>query len=165
MLCGSVRPANLYPFATTRELAAMLNMRKQTIKSECEVPALRKPLRCRYWLLSVTLLAVTAAVVDSVRTPDHEVPARLYVGAVHVYQAVARPFLNGRIQCRYYPSCSEYSSEAVEQYGLWKGLGLTISRLYRCRMSVPLGTYDPVPRGNGDSDETQCLCQREQPAR
>jgi putative membrane protein insertion efficiency factor len=46
--------------------------------------------------------------------------------------------------CRYFPSCSHYSQEAVEKYGVLKGVWLGVKRLGRCR---PLGGqgYDPVP--------------------
>jgi len=45
--------------------------------------------------------------------------------------------------CRFSPSCSEYSLEALQRYGLL-GLGLCVKRLLRCH---PLckGGYDPVP--------------------
>lgn len=46
--------------------------------------------------------------------------------------------------CRFYPSCSEYSLQAIEKFGAFKGVLLTIYRLLRCN---PLfkGGYDPVP--------------------
>lgn len=34
--------------------------------------------------------------------------------------------------CRYYPSCSEYSIQALEKYGLFKGLYLSFWRILRC---------------------------------
>jgi putative membrane protein insertion efficiency factor len=71
----------------------------------------------------------------------------LYLAGVRGYQLFLRPCTHGFVCCRYRPSCSEYSVEAVERYGLWKGLGLTISRLSRCRRGVPFGTFDPVPAG------------------
>lgn len=46
--------------------------------------------------------------------------------------------------CRFYPSCSIYSKEAIEQHGLFKGLGYTIWRLLRCHPLHP-GGIDPVP--------------------
>lgn len=46
--------------------------------------------------------------------------------------------------CRFSPTCSEYSSEAIEKYGVVKGLLLGIKRIFRCN---PLfrGGYDPLP--------------------
>lgn len=46
--------------------------------------------------------------------------------------------------CRYYPSCSQYAIEAVNQYGAWKGMWLAIKRLARCHPGCE-GGYDPVP--------------------
>lgn len=61
---------------------------------------------------------------------------------IWVYQRTLSPLLP--TSCRYYPSCSHYSQEAVEKYGAVKGIWLGIKRLGRCR---PLGGqgYDPVP--------------------
>lgn len=46
--------------------------------------------------------------------------------------------------CRFTPSCSEYSREAVEVHGAGRGTWLTGRRLLRCRPFGPSG-YDPVP--------------------
>ena len=61
---------------------------------------------------------------------------------IWVYQRTLSPLLP--TSCRFYPSCSHYSQQAVEKYGVVKGIWLGIKRLGRCR---PLGSqgYDPVP--------------------
>ena len=46
--------------------------------------------------------------------------------------------------CRFSPTCSEYAMQALEEWGVIRGLGLAIWRILRCN---PLckGGYDPVP--------------------
>lgn len=46
--------------------------------------------------------------------------------------------------CRFFPSCSEYSHEAISVHGFGRGLWLTVRRLSRCRPFGPSG-FDPVP--------------------
>jgi uncharacterized protein len=46
--------------------------------------------------------------------------------------------------CRFAPSCSEYSLEALARHGTLRGLGLTVSRLCRCH-PFNAGGFDPVP--------------------
>jgi putative membrane protein insertion efficiency factor len=45
--------------------------------------------------------------------------------------------------CRFYPSCSEYSIQALERHGFFKGGWLSVRRLLRCHPFNP-GGYDPV---------------------
>ena len=61
---------------------------------------------------------------------------------IRAYQAGLSPLLP--TSCRYLPSCSHYSHEAVNRYGVIKGAWLGAKRLARCH---PLGGkgYDPVP--------------------
>jgi len=54
--------------------------------------------------------------------------------------------------CRFHPSCSVYSFEAIKQLGLAKGLALTLFRLVRCQPFCK-GGFDPVPPGPGIDEE------------
>lgn len=47
--------------------------------------------------------------------------------------------------CRFYPSCSQYSIEAYENYGFFKGSYLTLRRILRCHPFHP-GGYDPLKK-------------------
>ncbi len=64
------------------------------------------------------------------------------IGLLKVYRAIISP-LYGPV-CKYYPSCSAYSLEAVHTHGAWKGTILTAKRLARCH-PWSAGGYDPVP--------------------
>jgi putative membrane protein insertion efficiency factor len=46
--------------------------------------------------------------------------------------------------CRFFPTCSEYGYEAIDQFGGLRGGWLTVRRLVRCRPFGPSG-FDPVP--------------------
>ena len=50
--------------------------------------------------------------------------------------------------CRFSPTCSEYTYEAIKRFGTLKGLKLGLNRLSRCNKRTPAGTYDPVPEKN-----------------
>ncbi|MEP6904097.1 MAG: membrane protein insertion efficiency factor YidD [Actinomycetota bacterium] len=94
---------------------------------------------------AVVLFFGLAFVTDVSRRPENQLSARVYIGAVHLYQAVGRPLLEGKVACRFRPTCSDYSIQAVEKHGLIRGLVLTTERLYSCQNSVPMGTIDEVP--------------------
>jgi len=54
--------------------------------------------------------------------------------------------------CRFYPTCSQYSLEAIEKYGALKGSYLTLRRILRCHPFNP-GGWDPVPQNLHGSEE------------
>ncbi len=62
--------------------------------------------------------------------------------AISIYQFTLSPILGG--QCRFYPSCSSYTKQAIEKYGFRKGLRLGLKRLLKCHPFHP-GGVDYVP--------------------
>lgn len=69
--------------------------------------------------------------------------SKLLLNLIRLYQYCLRPLLGQN--CRFYPSCSDYAKDAVEQHGTWRGLGLSLARIMRCHPWHP-GGYDPVPQ-------------------
>ena len=65
----------------------------------------------------------------------------LVISMIKFYQLAISP-LTGK-SCRFYPSCSCYAEEAIQQYGVLKGGYLTLIRLLKCHPFHP-GGYDPV---------------------
>ena len=67
--------------------------------------------------------------------------ARGFLVAISIYQRLTA----GRPSpCRFYPSCSSYAQESIEVHGAWRGAGLALRRLSRCRPLGPHGV-DLVP--------------------
>ena len=62
--------------------------------------------------------------------------------AIRFYQRKISPLFGPR--CRYYPTCSQYTFDAVERYGVLIGGVLGALRLLRCNPLFP-GGVDPVP--------------------
>lgn len=52
-------------------------------------------------------------------------------------------FKSHGIECKYYPSCSEYSLQAIKKYGALKGTILSIKRILKCN-PFSKGGYDPL---------------------
>jgi uncharacterized protein len=61
---------------------------------------------------------------------------------IRFYQLAISPLLGPR--CRFYPSCSCYTHDAIRQHGVTRGLWLGARRILRCHPLSP-GGYDPVP--------------------
>jgi putative membrane protein insertion efficiency factor len=63
------------------------------------------------------------------------------IAPIRAYQRVVSPLLPPR--CKYAPSCSEYAAQAVQEFGILRGLILAGWRLLRCN-PWSHGGYDPV---------------------
>lgn len=66
-----------------------------------------------------------------------------FVVLIKFYQYVLSPYLGGS-KCRYTPSCSQYTMDAIKKYGPIKGIFLGAKRISRCHPGGGHG-YDPVP--------------------
>ncbi len=66
---------------------------------------------------------------------------KFFILLIKFYQVFISPVLPG--SCRFVPTCSEYSKEAINKYGVLKGLLLTLKRILKCHPFHP-GGYDPV---------------------
>ena len=67
---------------------------------------------------------------------------RIVIFLIRLYQRFLSPLLAS--SCRFQPTCSHYTLEAVDRYGVIKGLWLGAKRIGRCHPFNP-GGYDPVP--------------------
>lgn len=67
---------------------------------------------------------------------------RLLIGLVKAYRLLLSPWLGSA--CRFEPTCSAYSLQALQQHGAATGSYLTVARLVRCHPWCA-GGHDPVP--------------------
>lgn len=67
---------------------------------------------------------------------------KILIKIIKFYQSIPGDFHSA---CRFYPTCSNYAIEAIEEYGSIKGSFLAIKRVLRCHPFGKKG-YDPVER-------------------
>jgi putative membrane protein insertion efficiency factor len=67
---------------------------------------------------------------------------RFLLVGILIYKKIFSPFL-GR-HCRFWPTCSDYTAQAIEKYGAGRGLLLGARRLLKCH-PFHAGGVDPVP--------------------
>ena len=71
---------------------------------------------------------------------------KIFLFIIILYQRLVSPYFLQ--SCRFQPTCSEYTKEAIEKYGVIKGSKLASKRLIKCHPIKFLGGsegYDPVP--------------------
>ena len=69
---------------------------------------------------------------------------KLLIKMIEWYQKNISSWLDTKnIKCKFYPTCSEYTKQAIEKYGALKGIRLGICRILRCN-PFSKGGYDPL---------------------
>lgn len=67
---------------------------------------------------------------------------KIFLGLIYVYQRFISPLTPPT--CRFYPTCSEYTRQAIQYHGPFKGTWLGIRRILKCH-PFHKGGFDPVP--------------------
>ena len=81
------------------------------------------------------------------------ISAKALIMLVKAYQYLLSPLLGSN--CRYTPSCSSYTIEAIQLHGAAKGFLMGVWRILRCN-PFSKGGYEPVP---GSSEHAQMSAQ------
>lgn len=69
---------------------------------------------------------------------------KILICIIKIYKKTLSPFFEFfGIKCKYYPTCSEYTKQAIEKYGALKGSFLGIKRILKCN-PFSKGGYDPL---------------------
>lgn len=69
---------------------------------------------------------------------------KILIKLISGYQKYISKWLSkGKIKCKFYPTCSEYTKQAIQKYGVSKGILLGTYRILRCN-PFSKGGYDPL---------------------
>lgn len=69
---------------------------------------------------------------------------KLMIKIIDFYKKFISPIFQYKgVQCKYYPTCSEYTKQAIEKYGPMKGFFIGLKRILRCN-PLSKGGYDPL---------------------
>ena len=67
---------------------------------------------------------------------------KIIILIIKTYQITLSPLLGSN--CRFHPTCSEYTIQAINEHGVYRGLILGVKRISKCHPFGGKG-YDPVP--------------------
>jgi uncharacterized protein len=87
-------------------------------------------------------------VTASASATKHSAGVRAALFALRFYKSYLSVLLAGN--CRFEPTCSRYAYEAIERFGVVRGVWLGTKRLLRCHPFTKKFGYDPVPEKCGE---------------
>jgi uncharacterized protein len=85
---------------------------------------------------------------DRLRPPLPALPVRAALLALRFYKSYLSFLFAG--SCRFYPTCSQYAYQAIEHFGVVRGVWLGLKRLLRCHPLSRKFGYDPVPQRDSE---------------
>ena len=69
---------------------------------------------------------------------------KIFIFIIKIYKKTISPIISAcGIHCKYYPTCSEYTMQAINKYGCIKGSFLGVKRILKCN-PFSKGGYDPL---------------------
>lgn len=69
---------------------------------------------------------------------------KIFIFIIDLYKKYISPIFHKLgFDCKFYPTCSEYTKQAIEKYGVIKGCYLGIKRILKCN-PFSKGGYDPL---------------------
>ncbi len=86
---------------------------------------------------------IDATKIEATQGEERAVPVRAALFALRFYKAYLSILVGG--SCRFEPTCSRYAYEAIERFGVARGVWLGLKRLLRCHPLSRKFGYDPVP--------------------
>ena len=133
----------------TRESRSATNAPLQTSararderKLKIEKEGRKLPLRRRVVYVLVALV-VLITLHDWLQPRNREITTFLAVSMIEEYREHVSPRLEGRVFCRFEPTCSKYGLESVREHGAVIGGAKSLWRILRCGPWTPEGTVDP----------------------
>jgi putative membrane protein insertion efficiency factor len=87
--------------------------------------------------------ATQSQIQNQTAVEEQSIPVRFALFALRFYKAYLSILFAGN--CRFQPSCSRYAYEAIERFGVARGIWLGTKRLLRCQPLWRKTGYDPVP--------------------
>jgi len=78
---------------------------------------------------------------------------KIVIFPIRFYQLAISPMLGPH--CRFTPTCSQYTIEAIREWGVLKGLWLGTKRISQCHPFSKKHGYDPVPKREKSAEKIE----------